>query len=283
MNDITPSMPATPPAAPTAAKSGTGRALVSALLGTGIVLLAAGEGYLWFNQRAHQADSTQLAVLQTQVEDLRTAFAHSAPPPDSLQVQANLAQKLMALGAQFTALQTQQAADHGQLTQMQANSANLGQLTQRLALLNALETARLALESGRPLGTIPNAPAALARYATTPLPSMAQLQETFPAAAEAALAASVSETGQASVWARVKLRLESLITIRNGSHVLFGPPAAAALQQAQTALRAGDLQGTVSAIETLPTSVLNAMGTWPAQAQAVLAAQAALIAMAQAD
>ncbi|WP_298285807.1 hypothetical protein [Acidocella sp.] len=280
MNDITPSAPAAPPAP---AKAHTGHAIISALLGTGLVLLGAGEGYLWYTQRAHQADGTQLAILQTQVEDLRTAFAHTAPPPDSLQVQANLAQKLLDLGAQLTALQTQEAADHGQLTQMQANSADLGQLTQRLTLLNALETARLALESGRPLGTIPNAPPALAPYATTPLPTMAQLQETFPAAAEAGLAASVSETGQASVWARVKLRLESLITISNGPHVLFGPPAAAAITQARAALRAGDLQGAVSALQTLPPGTLGAMAPWPAQAQAVLAAQAALIGMAQAD
>jgi hypothetical protein len=237
---------------------------------------------LWLNARTHQADSTQLAVLQAQVADLHTILAQTAPPPDSVEVQANLAQKLIGLAAQVNAMQAQEAADHGQLTALQANATDLGKLMQRLTLLNALETARLALDSGQPLGIIPNAPDDLARYATTPLPTEAELQETFTDAANTALAASVSNNGNIGAWANIKLRLESLITISNGTHVLFGPPAAGAIQQAQAALQAGDLQGAVTTIQTLPPRDLSAMATWLAQAKAVLAARAALIHMAQA-
>ncbi len=74
-------------------------------------------------------------------------------------------------------------------------------------------------------------------------PTMAQLRETFPAAARDAEAASLSNNGEAGFWAQVKLRLEGLITISNGNHVIFGPPAAAALNQVRAALANDDLGG----------------------------------------
>jgi len=281
--ETTPPVPATAPAPSAPAAPRPSRSAWPVVFTLGFLVLGAGEGYLWYNQQTHQADATQLAVLRSQMDDLRaeTARTAQAPAPNSVTVQADLAQKYADLAAQVNAMQAQQAADHGQLTQMQANSTDLGKLTTRIALLNALETARMALDAGLPLGTIPNAPPALAQFATSAPATEAALRQSFPEAAEAAEAASLSPDGKVGFWARTKLRLEGIITISNGNTVLFGPPAAAVLNQARTALTAGDLAGAVADLQALSPPAQAAMAGWLAQAKALLDARAALMAMAQ--
>ena len=247
----------------------------------GFLALAGGEGYLWYNAQAHRADPTELAVLRAQMDDLRAAQARAAPAPDSVTVQADLAQKYVVLAAQLSAVQAQAAADHGALSVMQSNAADLGNLTQRMKLLNALGSARLALDAGQPLGQIPNAPPALAQFATTAPPTEAQLREDFPAEARVAKEASLSGTGQIGFWARTRLRLEGFMTISDGNQVIFGPPAAAALNTAGQDLDNGDLAGAVAALQDLGPEAKAAMAGWLDQAQALLAARAALVTMAQ--
>lgn len=257
------------------------RSLWPVAFALGFLLLAGGEGYLWYSAQAHRADATALAVLRAQMDDMHAAQASVAPAPDSVTVQADLAQKYAALAAQLSAVQAQAASDHGTLSVLQANSVDLGKLTQRMTLLNALSTARLALDAGQPLGAIPNAPQALAQFSTVAPPTEAQLRESFARAARAAEEASLSGTGKIGFWAGVKLRLEGILTISDGAHVLFGPPAAAALNAAQAALNDGDLAGAVAALQDLPAAAKGAMAGWLGQAQALLAARAALVAMAQ--
>jgi len=247
----------------------------------GFLLLAGGEGYLWYSAQAHRADATELAVLRAQMDDTRATLARATPSPDSVTVQADLAQKYMTLAAQLDAVQAQAASDHGTLSVLQANAADLGQLTRRMTLLNALGTARLALDAGQPLGQIPGAPEALAQFADTPPPAEAQLRESFGAAARAAEEASLSSDGRAGFWAGVRLRMEGMLTISDGSQVIFGPPAAAALNTARAALDDGDLAGAVAALQDLGPGAKQAMGGWLGQAQALLAARAALVALAQ--
>jgi len=141
------------------------------LLGVaGFLILAAGEGYLY---RLHQLipdDSTAIAVLQAQVTGLQEYANRAQPAPDSVTVQADLTQKIADLNAAVTVLQTQSAADHAAIGTLAANSTDLTQLTAKITLLNRLQIARMALDAGQPLGNIPNAPPALALYATTPPP-----------------------------------------------------------------------------------------------------------------
>jgi hypothetical protein len=273
-----PALPA-PPVAVAVAKPR--RSLWPVVFGLGFLLLAAGEGYLWYSAQAHRADPVELAVLRAQMDDMRSVQAQAAPAPDSSTAEADLAQKYVVLAAELAALQAQTASDHGALAVMQANATDIGKLTQRMTLLNALGTARLALDAGQPLGQIPGAPPALAQFADTPPPRFAALRESFEPAARSAEAASLSGTGRPGFWARAKLRLEGMLTVSNGSRVVFGPPAAAALNAARAALADGDLAGAVAALQTLPPGAKAAMGGWLAQAQALLAAQAALVAMAQ--
>ncbi len=256
----------------------------------GFLILAAGEAYLWrLDQIPHQAapaaggvTPAQLADLQNQVEALQLSVAKTQPAPNSIATQADQAEKLAVISAQIAALQTEFAADHAAVTTLTTNSAGLAKLTARIETLNQLADARMALDSGQPLGTIPNAPPALAAFATAKPPTMAELVLTYPQAAAAANAASVDKATKNSFWARVLARLENLVTISNGDHVIIGAPAAAITAQAQTQLDAGDLAGAVATLtDNLSPTTQAALGNWLAQAKSLLAARAAIVQMSQ--
>lgn len=165
------------------------------------------------------------------------------------------------------------------------------QLEQRLAALErrsqaeAGRTARLlaaalALQDGQPLGEIDAAPPALARFAHAAPPTLAALRLAFPAAAQAAAQASQSQSEAAGLGERVLQQLQTLVTIRAGSKLLVGAPAAGVLAQAAARLEAGDLAGTLSVLEGLDPIAAHAMAGWRGQAQALLEARAALAGLA---
>ena len=89
------------------------------------------------------------------------------------------------------------AAETGRLDKMDTRLAAIEHTTGQVAGLTAtaqrlghLQGAAAALDAGQPLGTIPDAPPALARFATKPPPTMSDLRLSFPGAAKAAHAAS---------------------------------------------------------------------------------------------
>jgi hypothetical protein len=247
------------------------------------LVLAAGEGFLYMRQLGQQDDSAQIAALQSQLASLQqsTAQAQSQPVPANLSSQAELDQKFAALTAQVDAMQTQLATDHGALTTVQAANTNVSQLDAKMTLLNRLESARIALESGQALGDIPNAPPALAKFATTPPPTQAQLVLAYPAAEAAANAASVDKQDKGTIWQQAVARVENLVTISNGDHVIIGAPAAAITAQAGDQLNAGDLAGAVATLTNgLSSHTQEALEPWLGQAQSLLAARAAIITLA---
>jgi hypothetical protein len=252
------------------------------------LILAAGELYLYKLHLAQQDESAQIAALQSQLATLQQTAAQSQPAPTSpaaqatnTRSQANLNEKFDALTAQVAAMQNQLATDHGTITTIQADSTDLTGLTAKITLLNRLESARIALDSGQPLGDIPGAPPALAKYATTAPPTQAQLQLAYPAAAAAANNASVDKQDRGSVWQQALARVENLVTISNGSHVIVGAPAAAITAQAQQLLDAGDLAGAVATLTNgLSPTTQAALGNWLPQAESLLAARAAIVALA---
>lgn len=142
--------------------------------------------------------------------------------------------------------------------------------------LARLQAARAALSAGEPLGAIDNAPAALARFATTKPPTEADLRLNFPAAAKNALAASQPDTADAPFGQRLWRRAQRLITVREGDRVIVGDPAAGILARAQTLLDVDDLGGAVAAVSSLSGPPAQAMAPWLEQARALLAAQQAL-------
>jgi hypothetical protein len=297
--EIPPGAPEPMVAAP--ARRGSARPVLGVI---GFLVLAAGEGVLfyWHEKAVVEAGAVaapasqaaalpavpvmappagdltpKLAALGAQVSALQTLFTsdHGA----LIALQAN-AVDLTKLTGQVNAVQAQAAADHAMLANLQANTADLSRLTAKITVLSRLEAARMALDAGQPLGDIPDAPPVLQKFAAAPPPTQAALELTFPAAARAAESASVAGDGKRSYWSNVLARLESLITISNGTHVIVGAPAAAVIAQARAALDAGDLAGAVALLDTLSVSTQAAMGGWLGQARDLLAARAAIVSLA---
>ncbi len=222
----------------------------------------------------------QLATEQASVTALSAqvqALAARPAPDNSAQI-SSLSQRVAALEARPAGGDTSVlAASVAALAQKLASVAQAGQdATQRLA---RIEAARAALDAGQPLGVLPGAPPALARYATAAPPTEAGLRESFDAAADAALRAS-RPAQPASLPARLLQRAESLLTVRVAGKVVAGPPAAVPLDAARHRLDAGDLAGALASLAPLDAAAAQAMAAWTGEARALLDARAALGALA---
>jgi hypothetical protein len=175
-----------------------------------------------------------------------------------------------------TTLRQDLAAQQATVTTLTRQVAALAKASGRVARVAQIEAARAALDAGRPLGALPGAPPALARFATTAPPTEAALRLAFPAASRAALAVSRPSTAGQPLLDRLWTRAQNLVTVRQGDRVILGDPAAAPLAKAAARLHAGDLAGAVAALGALEGPAATAMAPWRDQAQAVLAARAAL-------
>ncbi len=203
---------------------------------------------------------------------------HQAEPPPSVNLQP--------LEARIAALEQKPqapAVDPALATRVDALAASLKTTEQRAtaAESSAARAARLeqvaaALRDGKPLGTLPGAPPALARFATEAPPTEAQLRLDFSKAAAAALAASQPPAAGLSLGQRVLRNVQSLVTVRQGDRVVLGPPASETLGTAQQRLDAGDLAGAVAALDALDPAAAAAMAGWRERAQSLLDARAAL-------
>ena len=163
---------------------------------------------------------------------------------------------------------------------LESNAANVTAVRKRLNRIASLQEASLALASGRPLGDLPDAPQALARFAHTAAPTEAQLRINFRSAEQAALAAKKPDEADAPFVDRVWNRAQGLITVRRGDEVVVGDPTATILTHAETALNAGDIAGAVNRVETLNGQPARAMAKWLTDAKALLGARSALADMA---
>lgn len=152
--------------------------------------------------------------------------------------------------------------------------------TRDAALAVKLEAAQAALQSGQPLGALPGAPPALARFATTSPPTEAELRAEFPKIAAAARAASRPEDAQTSFFGRALARVEQSVTVRRGDEVIVGDPAAGVLARAQDDVNEGDLKGAIAALSALKGAAASAVQGWVEEATALLEARAALAALA---
>ncbi len=244
----------------------------------GYLVLAVAVGILWFRPAkvpAPVADPT--VALNARLTKLEQLVATASPVPDLTTRVEALEQRsppdLSTLRARISNLEQHPPGDTEPLTRrIDALERTLG----RIDRIARVQAAAVALSAGRPLGEIPNAPAALARFARTAPPTEAALRLGFPAAAEAALdAARPVDTGQPFLD-RVLARTENLFTIRQGEHVVVGDAAAGVLAKARTALDAGDLGGTVATLAGLQGGAAAAMSHWLADATALRDARLAL-------
>jgi hypothetical protein len=166
------------------------------------------------------------------------------------------------------------------ISALESNAGNIEAVTKRLNRIARLQEASFALASGRPIGDLPDAPEALARYSHAAPPKEADLRLRFPHAEQAALAAYQPGEKNAPFIGRVWERAQGLITIRRGDEVVVGDPTAVILNSAQIALDAGDLAGAIAAVETLKGQPEQAMADWLAEARALADARSALAQMA---
>jgi hypothetical protein len=265
-----------------------------AVSGALLLGLAAGGVWLWLQQ---QEIAARIASLP----------AAAAPAPDAaLEPRlGGIEQRLAQLDQRLTQLEQRPppAPDAGleqRLAQLEqrpvappgpapedALSGRLQTLEQRLARAEAaisagtarmahLQAARAALEAGRPLGEIPGAPPALAKFANAAPPTEASLRLSFRAAASAAGQAGDRSTAGLSAPQRIWQQVQTLVTVQQGDKVVLGGPASGVLAQAQARLDVGDLAGAVAALDPLDPAAARAMAGWRAQAQALLDARAAL-------
>ena len=172
-------------------------------------------------------------------------------------------------------------------TRMQALEAaqtRVAAIEARANRVQAIAALRARLDAGQALGptltAFPNVPAALSRYASASPPTEAALRLGFEDAARAARAASEPAKEGQSILESASARLAGLVTIRRGETIIWGDEAAAALEAARRALEAGDLPGALGRLGPLPPAARAALGGWEADAQALLAARAAIITLA---
>ena len=169
-----------------------------------------------------------------------------------------------------------------QVTGLAATATTVTQVSDRLSRLARVRAAAVALTAGQKLGEIPDAPPALARFATVAPPTETGLRLAFPAAERAALEVSLPDMKGKPLLDRMLARLQDyhLITVRQGDDVVIGNLTAETLTHARMLLNAGDLAGAVKAVSTLTGAPAQAMAGWVADAKALLAAREALAALA---
>jgi hypothetical protein len=272
------------------------------LVALAILLLAASQAALWYrvlspppgsgslDQRV-QAIEARVAALEHRPAQVVAGQPGQAGAPGA----PGVAPDLGPLEARIAALEQRPpvaapnpndslgprlSADEARLATLEKTAQVPAQLAERANRIARIQAAFIALSVGQPLGDLPSAPSALARYATAAPPTEATLRLSFPPASQAALAADHPVSGEKPFLQRVWAEAQDLVTIRQGEHVLVGDPAAGVLAHAQAALDAGDLAGAIAAAATLSGPAAQALAPWLDQARGLLAARAALAALA---
>jgi len=169
------------------------------------------------------------------------------------------------------------------LNELGARDLKLADAAGNAARLGHVAAAEIALAAGHPFGPIPDAPATLARFATTAPPTEAGLRLAFGPAAREAVKVSPPDTEGKPFLDRVLARLQDshLITVREGDHVVIGNSAADTLLRARVLLDAGDLSGAIRMVATLTGPAAEKMASWLADAKALQAAREALASLAE--
>lgn len=275
------------------------------LYGLGFLLLAGTIFYVWqYPNTSGESSAMQAAEQRLSDIDVRISRLEQHPTQDVGKItarldaldgrmadQTQLASRMDTLSGRIEALsgRDQAGIDAGKrqldaltsrVTAAEENANSLAVVSKRLNRIAKLQEASFALASGRPIGDLPNAPAALTRYAHTAPPTETQLRLRFPAAEQAALATKQPDNSDAPFLDRVWDRAQGLVTIRRGDEVVVGNPTTIILNQAQVALDAGDLAGAVASVERLKGQPGQAIAGWLADAKALLTARSALADMA---
>ncbi len=195
------------------------------------------------------------------------------------------------------AIESQQAtASEGQtrLSALEADLADLRDLSERRVAeaeaaidsalaRSGLESMRAALQTGAPYGDAVTrlsdagveVPDALATPASGGVATVESLQERFPEAARSALRVALQDAPAESTVDRLQNFLRAQIGARS-TVPRDGDDPDAVLSRAAAQVEAGDIETALTELDSLPTSAQQAMRPWLDQAQARVAAEAAL-------
>jgi septal ring factor EnvC (AmiA/AmiB activator) len=239
-------------------------------------------------QASDQAARSQLEAQQKALADQaaaeKQALDQAAAQKQALDdAQAALAQTKSALAHDQAALdqdQTTLAQLGDRLAKVEKGAGNVEDAATRATRLERIQAAVVALDAGQKLGEMPNAPPALAKFATQAPPTEAGLRDSFPALAAHAREVSQPDTAHKSFLQRAFARLQESVTVRQGNDVLVGDPAAGVLSDAEVKVQNGDLPGAVQRLQALHGPAAEAMQGWVDQAQSLIAARAALASLA---
>ena len=216
----------------------------------------------------------------------------AAPDIAPLQQQiAALEQRLTAIEAMpvsaaapsAAALAAQKAAADAVLKQAEDTAAQIKADAEAMAKASearaALGRVQAALDSGSAyasaLPALGDVPAVLVENAQTGVPTLAALQDAFPAASRAALEAAL-RANMGESWSD---RVANFLRTQTGARSLMpheGNDPDAILSRAEAALAAGDVAAALTEIAALPPEAQAALTDWQAKAQKRQAAVAAV-------
>ena len=189
--------------------------------------------------------------------------------------------EIAALGRRLDEVRQQVAGVDAHVADVEKRGTAVTQIAARAERTAKVQAATAALEAGKPLGTLPDAPAALSRFATQAPPTLAALRLVYGDAAAAAQRASQpAVTGERNFLGRAWAIAQGTVTVRQGDRVLVGDPISGILGHARELLDAGDIAGCVRVLDGLAGPAKAAMADWVGQAQSLLDARAALAVVA---
>lgn len=207
---------------------------------------------------AMAAQDAAVKALQAEVQALKTAATPAA---------------VQALTAKA---EEQLQAAEASAAQIKSDAEALAKTAETRAALGRLQA---ALDSGAPyaavLPSLPDLPAILTDAAETGLPTLADLQDSFPAAARVALEAAL-RANMGESWSE---RVTSFLRTQTGARSLEpreGTDPDAILSRAEAALAAGDLPIALTELAALPAEAQAALADWHATAETRIAAAQAV-------
>jgi hypothetical protein len=264
-------LPAVPDAAAMAAEArGAVEAALSGIEGrltdleSRPLVTATGEAVSGAADAALAAVNRELQALKAEVEAQRSGASGASDELKSL--------------AEQTQAQLAAAAAEAEKLKAEAEAAGRAALARA-----ALARIRASLDGGEPYTaavaelteTGHTVPEVLAASAAAGIPSITELQRSFPAAARAALEAAL-RADMGDTWTE---RATSFLRTQTGARSLApleGDDPDAILSRAEAALNDGDLTATLAEIDTLPDAAKPPLADWIAEAEQREAATAAI-------
>ena len=220
---------------------------------------------------------TRLAALLRRVEVLETSSG-DASLSQAVRTEEQLARFRGQLDQLVANAEARIADAEAKIAEIEGRALEAGGA---LAAGNRFAIARLraAVETGAPyadiISTMEDVPSELADHARTRIPTLHALQQEFPGAARAALAASRSISGDGTVGDRIVAFLRRATSARSLTP-REGESADAILSRAEARLAEGDLPAALAELESLPRASRSAMADWIARAEFRLAVLGAI-------